>query len=492
MAGANIYKDIAERTQGDIYIGVVGPVRTGKSTLIKRFMETLVLPNIENESVRERARDEMPQSASGKTVMTTEPKFVPDEAVTVELADHSHFRIKMIDCVGYIVDGAAGLTEEEAPRMVMTPWSREPMEFAKAAEMGTQKVINEHSTIGLVVTTDGSIGEIPRASYEEAENRVIEELKAYNKPFVIILNSANTDSEEAIHLAFALEDKHKVPVALVNCLEINEKDIRHIIELVLFEFPINEIRVGIPSWVTKLEDQNELKVSLNEKLLESAKKTKKIADVKYCFNALNGEANIQSVEIVNTNLGKGETALQIHLEDGLFYKVLGDSIGFEITGEDALVTIMKDLTQIKSKYDKIADALRQVEEKGYGIVTPDIEDLTLEEPEIVKQSNGYGVKLKASADSVHMIRAKIQTEVSPIVGSERQSEDMVKYLLQEFEADPKKIWESNMFGKSLHELVNEGLNTKLAHMPDDARAKLGDTLQRIINEGSGGLICIIL
>ncbi len=492
MANTNIYRDIAERTQGDIYIGVVGPVRSGKSTLIKKFMENLVLPGIENDSIRQRAKDEIPQSASGKTVMTTEPKFVPENAVKVELGDNAEFNIKMIDCVGYIVKGAEGLYEENAPRMVNTPWSQEPLPFEVAAEIGTRKVINEHSTIGLMVTTDGSIGDLPREAYVDAEERVVAELKDTGKPFVIILNCANTESETAISLAFEIEEKYSAPVALVNCLEIDESDIKHIIELVLFEFPVREIRICLPSWINKLEDNNTLKCKMKADLFEAAKKIKKISDVKATFSAMANGEEIESVNIDTINLGKGEGIIKLDSPDDLFYKVLGENTGFEIHGKDELIGIMKELSDTKTKYSKIAAALENAESVGYGIVTPDIEDLSLEEPEIVKQAGGYGIKLKASADSIHIIKAKIMTEVSPIVGSEKQSEDMIKYLLEEFNEDPQKIWESNMFGKSLHELVNEGLMAKLANIPEDTRLKLGETLQKIINEKSSGLICIIL
>ena len=488
----NIYEDIATRSGGDVYIGVVGPVRTGKSTFIKRFMETLVLPNIESEGAKQRATDEMPQSAAGKTVMTTEPKFIPDEAVTVNLDGNAHFNVKMIDCVGYVVPGAMGVTEDGKPRMVLTPWSEEEMPFDRAAEIGTKKVISEHSNIGVLVTTDGTIGELPRESYVAAEKRVVSELRAIDKPFVIVLNSAKPATEEAVNLALSLEDEYGVPVALVNCTELDATDIKKILELVLTEFPISEIAIEIPKWIDSLEDTHPLKKQLYDRLLKSAEAVEKVGEVKSVFGAIGENDFGITVTQKSTDLSTGSCHLEVNTPEKLFYKVLGEETGFVLDGEESLIGIMSELSKMKKEYDRISQAIQQVNATGYGIVTPSVEDLTLEEPEIVKQNGGYGVKLRASAPSIHMIKANIETEVSPIVGSEKQSEDMVKFLLKEFEEDPTKIWESNMFGKSLHELVNEGLNAKLAHMPEEARMKLAETLGRIINEGSGGLICILL
>ena len=488
----SIYQDIAARTGGDVYIGVVGPVRTGKSTLIKKFMEEVVVPNIENTDARARALDEMPQSASGKTVMTTEPKFVPDNAVEISLDNNSHFKVKLIDCVGYVVDGAEGLLEDGEPRMVMTPWSKEPIPFERAAELGTKKVIEEHSTIGLMVTSDGSIGDIQRHSYEEAERRVISELKANGKPFVIILNSATPESASTIELAFELEKKYQTPVALVNCLELDEKDIRHILELVLFEFPTVEIEVCPPKWLCGLDDNHTLKKSFLEKLEGVVKRIKKIGDIKSSFDGLSGDSGIENISLEKTDLGCGKTLVNVKFSDEAYYDILSECAGVDIRSEEKLLEVVRELGQVKGKYDRVFKAIRDVEEKGYGIVVPDIADMELEEPEIIKQSGGYGVKLRASADSIHMIKTRINTEISPIVGSEKQSEDMVKFLLDEFRENPTNLWQSNMFGKSLHELVNEGLSTKLENMPEDSREKLAQALQKIINEGSRGLICVIL
>ncbi len=492
MPEHSIYQDIAERTGGDVYIGVVGPVRTGKSTFIKRFMEALVLPNIGEGYSRERARDEMPQSAAGKTVMTTEPKFIPDQAVPIQIDDCASLRVKMIDCVGYIVPEALGTIENGQPRMVRTPWREEPMPFVEAAEMGTHKVITEHATIGMLITTDGSIGDISRESYVEAEERIVGELKALGKPFAMILNSVNPTSESAMDLAFALEKKYGVPVALVSCLELDGEDIRHILELVLHEFPVAEIALHLPEWTRALDAEHPIRLSLLSSIRKCADRVGKIGDVKQAFADLGDNEYLKSAEINTVDLGTGKVRISLSPIDGLYYQVISELTGFDIEGEQELIALLRRLAVVQQEYEKIEGALRDAEQKGYGIVMPDIEDMTLEEPRIVKQAGGYGVKLRAGAQSIHMIRANISAEVSPMVGSEQQSEDLVKYMLREFEEDPKKIWESNMFGKSLYELVNEGLHAKLEHMPEASRAKIGDTLEKIINEGSNGLICIIL
>lgn len=492
MAEHSIYRDIAERTGGDIYIGVVGPVRSGKSTFIKRFMESLVLPNMGDGYSRERARDEMPQSAAGKTVMTTEPKFIPDEAVTVNLDDSAVMRVKMIDCVGYVVPDAMGTVENGQPRMVRTPWSEEPMPFVEAAEMGTHKVITEHATIGMLITTDGSIGDIPRASYVEAEERVVRELKEMGKPFALILNSARPDSDEAASLAYELEEKYGVPVALVSCIDLNAEDIRHILELVLLEFPVAEVRVRLPEWTTALEPSHRIHASLIGQLRDAADQVKRIGDIREAFSHVSDNEYVESASVDEVDLGRGCATVTLHMASGLYYRVISELTGFDIGGEKELIERLRSLSGMKAEYDKVAAALHDCEDSGYGIVMPDVADMTLDEPEIVRQAGGYGVRLRASASSVHMIRANIQAEVSPIVGTEQQSEDMVRYMLREFEEDPARIWESNMFGKSLYELVNEGIHTKLEHMPEASRQKLSETLERIINEGSGGLICILL
>ena len=492
MGEHSIYRDIAERTGGDIYIGVVGPVRTGKSTFIKRFMEALVLPNIDDGYSRDRARDEMPQSAAGKTVMTTEPKFVPDEAVTIKLDDCASLRVKMIDCVGYIVSEALGTIENGQPRMVNTPWQEEPMPFVEAAEMGTEKVIKEHSTIGMLITSDGSIGEISRESYVEAEERVVNELKTIGKPFAMILNSAQPTSEKAIALAYELEAKYKVPVALVSCIDLDFEDIKNILELVLHEFPVSELQIELPAWMSAIDCTHEIKSSIYATVRSCAEKIHKAGDIREAVNILGENEYIKSYSLDEINLGNGKASIRIELDNALYYDVISELTGFEIDSEETLIALLKDLAVAKKQYERVSEALQAAEEKGYGIVMPAVEDLKLEEPKIVKQAGGYGVKLCASAQSIHIIRANIETEINPIVGTEQQSDELVKHLQREFEVDPSKIWESNMFGKSLYELVNDGLHTKLDHMPEESRTKLSETLERIINEGSNGLICIIL
>lgn len=488
----SIYQDIASRTQGDIYIGVVGPVRTGKSTFIKKFMDLLVLPNIGNAYKRERATDELPQSAAGRTIMTTEPKFIPNEAVKITLSNEATFNVRMIDCVGYIVDSALGHIEDGEQRMVKTPWYEEEIPFCDAAEIGTKKVITEHSTIGLVVTTDGSVTDIARSDYIEAETRVISELKQINKPFIVLLNSANPNGEEAQRIKDEIEKKHNVTVCAVNCEELCADDINKIIEKILFEFPLTEISINIPDWVDVLENSHWLKAGIYERVLESVKSVTKIREHTQIISYLSEYEYIEKISVTNINLGCGKVLLKIDTDENLYYKILGEQANLEISGKDTLLELITSLSKTKKEYDKIAFALKEVNEVGYGIVTPTIDDLTLEQPEIVKQGNRFGVRLRASAPSIHMIRAEVETEVSPIVGTEKQSEELVHYLLKEFDESPEKIWESNIFGKSVHELVNEGLQNKLYKMPVDAREKLQETLEKIINEGSGGLICIIL
>lgn len=488
----SIYKDIAERTGGDIYIGVVGPVRTGKSTFIKRFMQTLVLPNIEDQYSKERAKDEMPQSAAGKTVMTTEPKFVPDEAVTVKFEDNVSMRVKMIDCVGYIVSEALGTLENGQERMVNTPWQEEPMPFVQAAEYGTEKVIKDHSTIGVLVTTDGTIGEISRDSYISAEERVVAELKDIGKPFVIVLNSAMPDSDESLSLAYELEDKYKAPVALVSCVDLDFEDISHILELVLNEFPVADIRFSVPAWIGALPDMHPIKASIKSSLGEIASEISRIGDIKRALSLLDNNEFIEKYVFCEIDLGIGSALVELCFSDELYYSVLSELTSFDINNENELVALLQELSVMKAQYERVSEALKMTDEKGYGIVMPTRDELKLEEPEIIKQNGGYGVKLSASAESIHMIRANIKTEINPIVGTEQQSEEMVKYMLSEFEADPQKLWNSNMFGKTLYELINDGLYSKLEHMPEESRGKLSETLERIINEGSNGLICILL
>lgn len=492
MADTSIYKDIEARTGGDIYIGVVGPVRTGKSTFIKKFMDVLVLPNIKEQYIKERATDELPQSSSGRTIMTTEPKFIPENAVGITLDNNAHLNVRLIDCVGYIVPSSLGYIEENNPRMVMTPWYEEAVPFNMAAEIGTKKVINEHSSIGLVVTTDGSIGDIPRHEYMEAEKRVIDELKAINKPFIVMLNCKNPNSEEAKELCQKLCREYSVPVMPVNCLELDEDDIKEILKKILYQFPVKEVCIELPGWINALPLEHTLRMSLNDTVKTAFDGIHKIKDLFMLENALKDNKNAESVKMECVNLGTGTAQYSITVNRELFYSVITEDIDLDIKDDRDLMETLKELAVIKEEYMRVKNALDEVEATGYGIVMPRTEELSLEEPEIMHQGGRYGVRLRASAPSIHMMKANITTEINPIVGSEKQSEDLIKYLLCEFEDDKTKIWSSNIFGKSLHELVNEGLNTKLSRMPGDARLRIQETVERVINEGCNGLVCIII
>ena len=492
MGNLEIYEDIAKRTEGDIYVGVVGPVRTGKSTFIKKFMDLLVIPNIENTYKKERAKDELPQSAAGRTIMTTEPKFIPNEAVEITIENNLKLKTRLVDCVGYLVDNAIGYLEDDMPRMVKTPWSEEEMPFEIAAEIGTRKVITEHSTIGILVTTDGTVTDIPREDYVEAEERVVKELKDLKKPFVIVLNSENPDSDYTMSLAEDLEKKYGVSVMRANCLDLNIDDINQIFSKILYEFPVERINIELPKWVEGLNVDHWIKSTLYNAIKEAFSNIQTLKQINSGIEKIQKTEIIKKVEAQEMKLGTGAVTIEINLKNELFYQILTEISGVTIENEGDLFSIITDLARVKKEYSKIEYAIEEVKAKGYGIVTPSMEDLILEEPEMVKQGSRFGVKLRAKAPSIHMIKADIETEVSPIVGSEKQSEELVNYLLSEFENDPKKIWESNIFGKSLHELVNEGLQNKLCKMPEEAQCKLQETLERIVNEGSGGLICIIL
>ncbi len=488
----DIYSDIAKRTDGDIYIGVVGPVRTGKSTFIKRFMETLVIPNIDSSFKRERAVDELPQSAAGKTIMTTEPKFIPEEAVEISLGQNARLNVRLIDCVGYITPSSIGYIENNAPRMVRTPWFEDEIPFNMAAEIGTRKVISEHSTIGLLITSDSSITDIPREEYAECEKRVVEELKAINKPFVILLNSTNPQSEQTLELAKMMREEYSAPVVPISCSELDEDDIKHILTELLFSFPVREINIKMPKWISNLEKEHWLRSSVFETIKNSAKSVSNLRQIADCVDSFLDCPEIIEARVSDIDLGTGSVTADVSIDPALFYKILSEKTGIEINSESDLLPILSDFNRIRHEYEKIRPALEEAQATGYGIVMPEMEELSLEEPEIIKQGGKYGVKLRASAPSLHIMRANINTAVSPTVGSERQSEELIMYLLKEFEENPTKIWQSNIFGKTLHELVNEGLHTKLCKMPIDARAKLQETLERIINEGCGGLICFIL
>lgn len=492
MANTSIYHDIAKRTGGDIYIGVVGPVRTGKSTFIKQFMDKLVMPNIKEDYERERANDELPQSSSGRTIMTTEPKFIPEKGVNINIDENAAMNVRLIDCVGYIVPSALGYIEGDEPRMVKTPWFSESIPFNMAAEIGTKKVITEHSTIGLVITTDGSISDIPREEYAEAEERVIAELKEINKPFIVLLNCMYPESDEAQDCAENISKKYNVPVIAVNCLELDDGNIKDILSKILYEFPIKEINVDYPLWINSLPLNHWLRLDLNETLKRAVSTISRIRDIGAFDNEFIENINTDGTKVINIDLGRGSIDIKIRTIPSLFYKILAESTGLSISDEQELMECITELAKMKRDYMRVKDALDEVEATGYGIVMPSIEELSLEEPEIVKQGGRYGVRLRASAPSIHLMKANITTEVSPIVGSEKQSEDLIMYLLSEFEENPVKIWDSNIFGKSLHELVNEGLHTKLARMPVDARMRVQETIERVINDGCNGLVCIIL
>lgn len=487
-----LYEDIAERTSGAVLVGVVGPVRTGKSTFIKRFMETLVIPNIENVYMRERAKDELPQSGSGKTIMTAEPKFIPEEAVEISLDSGANFKVRLIDCVGYMVNGAMGQFEEGSERLVTTPWYDHEISIAQAAEEGTHKVICEHSTIGLVVTTDGTVCDISREDYVQAEERVVTELKEIGKPFVMLLNSAIPTSVEAKELAAELSEKYAVPVLAISCLELSENDIAKIMTAVLGEFPLSELAVYLPTWLNALPIENELKRQICGKIKASATGIANISDVSHVIEKLKLEDEIEDIRIRELSMGSGNASVIIDLPSYMYYDTISKTTGLEIRDDGELMARLTELAAAKSEYERVATAMEEVREKGYGIVMPTAEEMVLEEPEIITQNGRYSVKLKASAPSIHMIKTDIITEVSPALGGEKASEEIINFLLQGFDGDVNKIWSSNIFGKSLYDIAGEGLTSKIKRMPEDARCKLQETLERIINEGSGGLICIIL
>lgn len=492
MTETSIYNDIAARTGGALLLGVVGPVRTGKSTFIKRFMETLVIPRIENTYMKERAKDELPQSASGKTIMTAEPKFVPENAVSIRLGDETELSVRLIDCVGYMVEGAAGQFDENGERMVTTPWFDHEVTMSEAAEQGTYKVIAEHSTLGLVVTCDGSICELPRESYEAPEERTINELKQIGKPFIVLLNSTNPEGEGARALAEEISQKHGVCCVAVNCLQLTEEDIAHVLQLVLEEFPLKAIAISLPEWLEALPEDNALRCGLYSEIAAAAENARKIRDGKTVMEQIGLSENVSAVQLEKSDLAKGSMLLQLTLPRSLYYQTISEQTGLEVRNDGDLIATLSEMSVIKRDYDSLRDALDAVRTKGYGVVMPDSSQMQLEEPQIIRQGGKYSVKLKASASAIHMLMTRIETEVTPAIGGETASEDIINFLLQGFDGDVNRIWQSNIFGKSLNELAEEGLTAKLEALPEDTKQRLQETLQRIINEGSGGLICILL
>lgn len=492
MERFDIFKDIAERTNGDIYVGVVGPVRTGKSTFIKRFMEHVVLPNMHDDAMKDRAVDELPQSAAGRTIMTTEPKFVPNQAVEVNVDEGLDINVRLVDCVGYAVEGAQGYEDEDGPRMIDTPWYEEPIPFEEAAEIGTRKVVQEHSTLGVVVTTDGSISDLSRESYIDAEQRVVDELKEVGKPFIMVVNSTHPYSEETQELRLQLAEHYDIPVLAMSADTIEEKEILSVMREVLFEFPVHEVNVNLPSWVMVLDEDHWLRKNYEEAVSETVQDIRRLRDVRNVVGGFDEYEFIQKAGLSEMNMGQGIAEIDLHAPENLYDRILMETVGVEIKGRDHLLELMQEFSLAKREYDKVSEALEMVKQTGYGIAPPSLEDMALDEPEIIRQGSRFGVRLNAKAPSIHMIKVDVDSEFAPIIGSEKQSEELVNYLMKDFEEDPLSIWESDIFGRSLDSIVREGISAKLSMMPENARYKLKETLERITNEGSGGLIAIIL
>ena len=487
----SIYEEIARRTEGSIYLAVAGPVRTGKSTFVKRFMEQMVIPAIDNVYHRERARDELPQSGSGKTITTAEPKFIPENGVEICPDGETRLRVRLIDSVGYMVPGAIGAEEDGVSRMVTTPWFDHEIPMTQAAELGTKKVMEEHCTVGLIVTTDGSITEIPREDYQDAEDRSIRDMQATGKPFLVVLNSTHPKAEETRELAEAIAERHGVSVLPVSCMDMCESEILEILGKLLYEFPVRELRFFLPGWVVALPGEHPIKDKLFHALRTMASKAERLSEIQSVFAEPPEDTALSDLTVRDLDPGSGVVSIMLLFPQQLFYQVLSEQCGMEITGDRALMNTLRELAAAKTRFDRVAGAMEQVRATGYGVVMPTTEEISLEEPEILRKNGSYGVRLKASAPSIHMLRADIETVLSPMVGDEKQSEDLVRYLLSEYEEDTGKLWESNIFGKSLFELVSEGLSSKLQKMPEEARMKLRETVQRIINEDSSGLICLI-
>ena len=491
MERFEIYEDIQRRTNGDIYIGVVGPVRSGKSLFISKFMQNLVIPNIDNKQAKERTIDELPQSAEGKTIMTTQPKFVPEQAVSIDV-DNIKMNVRMVDCVGYLISGAMGHTEGDKPRYVKTPWSEKEMPFEEAAEIGTKKVITDHSTIGIVMTSDGTISDLPRSSYVEAEERVVKELKESNKPFVLVVNTTNPNSSETKNLTQSLAKKYNVSTLAINVKELSQKDIENIFEKVLLEFPIKTMKVKMPEWLQALEPDDQIIQSIITEVKKFGEGAEKIGQIDKTNVAFLESDDFEPLTVESIKMGEGTIEFNVKPRQSLFYKVLSRQCGTEIKDDYHLVRYIKELAFAKQEYDKVATALSEVNENGYGIVVPKLENMVLESPQIVKQGGRYGVKIKATAPSLHIMKVDVETEINPLVGTEQQSKDLVAYLQDEFDTNPDLVWQTNMFGKTLHDLVDEGMSNKIKSMPVEAQKKMRKTLGRIVNEGKGGIICILL
>lgn len=486
----SVYKDIQERTGGDIYIGVVGPVRTGKSTFIKRFMDVLVLPNMSDIHSQERARDELPQAAAGKTIMTTEPKFIPKEAAEIKINDSTTMKVRLIDCVGYMVEGASGHIEGGVERMVKTPWMEGEIPFTQAATIGTKKVIHDHATIGIVVTTDGSIGQIEREKYRDAERRTIQELQVLQKPFIVIVNSQKPFSEEAKSMADSITMEYGVVAIPINCAQLREEDIHIILLQMLNEFPVTEVQFRIPKWVEMLSVEHKIKQEILDyarKILDQIQGMRSVKELDYQLDS----SYIQSIELKQIHMDTGVIQIEMHMKEACYYEVLSQLTGTELESEYDLIKELKELAILKREYQEVQDALTSVKMKGYGVVTPQKKDIILEEPVIIKQGNKYGVKIQSCAPSIHFIRANIETEIAPIVGSESQAEDLVKYIKENAHSE-EGIWGTNIFGKSVEKLVEDGIRNKITTITDESQVKLQDTMQKIVNDSNGGMVCIII
>ncbi|MBE5869422.1 MAG: stage IV sporulation protein A [Lachnospiraceae bacterium] len=490
MSTYDLYKDIQYRTGGEIYIGVVGPVRTGKSTFIKRFMDVMVLPFMTDENSKQRAQDELPQSSGGKTITTTEPKFIPKEAAKVMLGGDVEVNVRLIDCVGYMVEGAVGHMEEDTERMVRTPWFDYEIPFTQAAGVGTDKVINDHSTIGIVVTTDGSFGEIPRSQYIDAEEKTVQALKKLHKPFIVLLNTERPFAEETQRLAEELKEKYQVKVLPVNCAQLKKDDIHMIMEQVLYEFPISMMEFYMPKWVEMLPLNNKIKQDLIGRVREMIKDLNTIRDVKERSVDINSEY-VKRCKLEQINLADGCIKVQMDIDQVYYYEMLSEMVGEEISGEYQLISKLREMADMKKEYAKVLQALQAVRSKGYGVVRPERDEITLNQPEVIRHGNKYGVKIKAQSPSIHMIRANIETEIAPIVGTQQQAEDLIRYIGQAATSE-EGIWETNIFGKTVEQLVNDGITSKIAMIGDESQMKLQDTMQKIVNESNGGMICIII